>query len=452
MAKRQPIVIVGAGPGGLMCAVSAARQGLPVLVLEAGSARDYARPCIVELAKDTFEHCGVTVPEGDEIAFTQRGAQILTSDGREAFRLAGHAVYAVRQDRLVHRLHEQANALGVKTRFGWRALAPVLEGDRVVGVEGKNARGKREVVRGPIVIDATGHAAVLVRRLPTRLGMDFVDRTTDHVLAEARLYSINVARARLAVAAGDVEDEITVHRVGIQGTYSTLTSFVSLKNAHAFVLTGVKEENTPPGPAKLLDDLAAQYDFFGNLLHRGAKAIRIRRAGARLVCDGFATLGEAGSMVVPSHASGVASAMLSGNWLGRHLSRVFGSGGKATTATLWPWAAAYQCERGAVLATYDANRRVLEGLNETEAANLMASGVVRAADMERTLVASPLRLDLSSLPGRLSGVLRHPFAAAKLFAFSPWLFAVGAHWRRYPREWDYQSFYRWKRRARYLLP
>jgi flavin-dependent dehydrogenase len=181
--------------------------------------------------------------------------------------------------------------------------------------------------------------------------------------------------------------------------------------------------------------------------------IRVRRAGLRLVGDGFATVGEAGSMVIPAHASGIATGMFAGHALGVHLGALLRDGGDPTTAALWPWAAAYQRGRGAVLASYDANRRFFESLDPLRDVDpLFVNGVADPADVHATANASPIRLDPRSLPRRLAGAVRAPRAALGFLAGLPKIALVEHHWRRYPLAWDLDTFAAWRQTAMQLLP
>ncbi|MDP8225954.1 MAG: FAD-binding protein [Candidatus Lernaella stagnicola] len=447
------VIIVGAGPAGAIAAFSCARVGLSVLLLEAAPEKEFGNPCVIELDKATFAACAVPEPPPDEIAFVQKGARIFSPGGVEVMRFNGHAMYAVYLQPMVRRLAGYARDAGAQVKFGWRVEEPIIEGERVTGVVVRSPKGRRSKLQAQMVIDATGIDAVLTRQLPAHWGMDFVDRPTDHVLAESRMYKIDVDKARAAVDAGLVLDDITMHQVGQNGSYSTHSVFVSLKNRHAFLLVGVKEENAPPTAAMMIDNLAVRCDFLTKEITRGSNTIPIRRAGARLVADGFATIGDAGRMVVPLHASGVTSGMLAGHGLALQLSRILRSGRPATTEALWPWLAAYQRGRGAVLASYDANRRILEKLDPMEQSEpLMRHGVMQTEDMEKTLTAKPLRISAESVPGRLFGITQAPRTAIGFLSKTWRSFACEAHWRRFPERWDYESFYRWKRRANQLLP
>jgi flavin-dependent dehydrogenase len=452
-AASWDVLIVGAGPGGAMCALSCARAGLRPLLLERNAAQAPRKPCIIEVEKSVFGRCGVPAPARADVVYAAKTTRIFSPSGKPAFHFRGHTACAVKIEKIAAQLLGLARDAGATTRFGVTVRGPLLEGDRVVGVAAHDRRGRNLELRARVVVDATGFDAALVRQLPLQFGMDFVDRPGDRVWAEARYYDIDAKAARAAAEAGRFSPEDMQTQIGLQGGYSVRAFMVSLERQFGYLLTGVKEDHQPPTAADLADACARDLGCFKKLRHHGHGVIRIRRAGLRLVGPGFAAIGEAGGMVIPAHGSGVASAMLAGDSLGKRLGAIYARGSDATTAALWPWAADYMRDRGAVLATYDANRRLLESINTLRDLDpLFADGVVCAEDMLGAAEAAPLSFSLRSLPGRLGGAAKHPGAALKFAAGGPKILWVGRHWQNYPQTWDEAAFRKWEAEAMTLLP
>lgn len=447
------VVIAGAGPAGAMCALSCARNGLKTALLETKSEADYGNPYVLELEKDVFDICDLPHPEGDEVPFVIEKIKAFSPSGWLAFELDEHPMHEVVLERLVRRLVGYAVDAGVEVFFSHRAQHPLMDGNKVIGVSVGTAGSKRKIFYSKIVIDATGNPAGITRRLPSSCDVDFTNRSTDNILAEARLYEIDPKKAKAAADNNDFDPETMTSVIGANGSFSTLSYMISLKSNVAFFLAGIKEENTPPTPSQALDELASRYNFVGKLIHRGASPIRIRRAGLKLVCDGFASIGESAGMVIPMHASGVTSSLLAGHNLGNHLAKVFSEKGEADTRALWPWCAEYQRGRGAVLASYDANRRMLQNLQpEKEMEPLFKDNIVMPEDIFQAFACAPLRVTMKTLPKRLAGIAKNPLLAAKLSPGMARIALVEHHWKKCPQTWNEGAFSSWKKTAQVLLP
>lgn len=84
-ANQLPVVIAGAGPTGLMCALALGKQGIPVIVLEAegGPARDLRAGSFHPATLDMMEPYGITAQmerEGIRVRYWQirdRGGELV---------------------------------------------------------------------------------------------------------------------------------------------------------------------------------------------------------------------------------------------------------------------------------------------------------------------------------------------------------------------------------------
>ena len=66
-------------------------------------------------------------------------------------------------------LADRARAVGADVRFGWRAIEPISEGGRINGVLARDESGAVHHLRARWVIDASGRAGFLSRRLQLRV-------------------------------------------------------------------------------------------------------------------------------------------------------------------------------------------------------------------------------------------------------------------------------------------
>src|SRR5260370_26758410 len=75
----------------------------------------------------------------------------------------------VRRSRFDAILADRARAAGADVRFGWRAIEPISEGGRINGVHARDESGTVHDLRARWVIDASGRAGFLARRLNLRV-------------------------------------------------------------------------------------------------------------------------------------------------------------------------------------------------------------------------------------------------------------------------------------------
>ncbi|MFD1514334.1 digeranylgeranylglycerophospholipid reductase [Halomarina rubra] len=152
------VVIAGAGPAGAQCARDLAMRGYDVVVLETEAEAEFPRQSNKSTA-GTFPSmmAGFGVPDRLVEKFTDSVVvESPTSHYKQAQPGAVLDFVAFKQW-----LVEEAREHGAEVRFESRVSAPIVEDDRVVGV---NYAGSEEVY-GDIIIDATGPSAPLAKKL-----------------------------------------------------------------------------------------------------------------------------------------------------------------------------------------------------------------------------------------------------------------------------------------------
>jgi digeranylgeranylglycerophospholipid reductase len=439
------VIVVGAGPGGCLAARDIARKGFRVGLFEASDEANHGQAIVVEVERDVFKAVGVEEPSGDLVAYragcvkfiSARNTHVFTFDERN-----DPLPVAIFHDRFTHRLRDEAKAAGTRLHFGHRALGPVVDGVRVCGIEFEH-KGRVESARAPLVIDATGFAAAVVRRLPGDCGITFPDSGRHVVVAENRLHAIDPSKAASAVERGLHPDNELLSRVGDYGAYSTVYSYLSLEQERAYILVGLKQDwPFAPPVSVIVDHFIETQGYYGQRLHGGGAQIRIRHSLDKMVADGFMAIGEAACTVVPVHGSGVASALYTARGAAKVACAAL-ENGDTSTSSLWPYAAQYQRGRGRALAGFDVTRLSIDRLTPDESADLLESGLMHRDDVLHGLVVDVPGLDPATVPGRIPALLKHPLFVPVVARMGVTMNGVLAHYARYPVRYDPSAFQAW---------
>jgi digeranylgeranylglycerophospholipid reductase len=438
-------IVAGAGPAGSLAARELAAAGLKVGLFDAEDRDRLCKTIVVEAEQEMFSTVKVRPPEGDEVPYRCSRFRVFSPRGREVFVLSDHPSSGLFLNRFARRLLAEAEAAGASFFGDLRAVAPIVSGGTVTGAVFEQG-GHDEEVKARLVIDATGHAAALTRKLCPELGIEFPEELSDLVLAENHFHAIDADWARDAVRQQLAADEEVWNRLGVYGNYSTEYSHLSLANGRAYVLIGHQADYPNPPMRELMERFRAGQGYFKEEVFGGGGAIRVRRSLDRLVGDGFMAVGEAADTVIPMHGSGVSSALYTG-WLAGRVAAAALARGRTDTAALWPYAAEYQRGRGAVLAGQDASRRVLGALGRERLTALMESGAMQAEDAASALAARAPSISMATLPSRLKGLALHPGLVPPLVRMGRAVSAAMKLYARYPESYDAGTFARWQGEA-----
>jgi len=158
--SKAEILVVGAGPAGLLAAREAARRGAEVLVLEEHPEVGHPNHCAGVLSVEGLRRIEVE-PSGVFIQHEIRGGRIYSPDGTEiAVRGSRTRAYVVDRARFDQKLAEEAVEAGAEIATGRRAERLIIRGGSVVGAQGQGWETEAQVI-----IDGEGSAAFLARSL-----------------------------------------------------------------------------------------------------------------------------------------------------------------------------------------------------------------------------------------------------------------------------------------------
>lgn len=174
MTRDWDVVVVGAGPAGVSAALTAARAGLSVLVLERGEYVGAKNTCggmmlvdeLARLVPDFADTAPLERPvEHHRIALTAGGRVLQVDFADAAFTAAPYNGFTVLRHRFDEWFADQARQVGAVVVARTVVDDLLWDGDRVVGVRTRRAAGE---VRAPVVILADGVNSLLARKAGLR--------------------------------------------------------------------------------------------------------------------------------------------------------------------------------------------------------------------------------------------------------------------------------------------
>ena len=269
---------------------------------------------------------------------------------------------------------------GAKFEFENAVLSPIVLGDRVVGI-----RTEKGDVYADLVIDACGLDSPVKNGLPAVCGINADVGKNNQFYVYRAFYN--------RATADEVKDKYKVclfaeNKLGI--------GWVATEDDHTDLLVGRFE----PFDLEEANRTAAYYrasnPSLGTTVLRGGQFVKIpvRQPLSKLVCDGYAAIGDAAYMTVPIIGSGIANSFKAARMLADTVAE--DTQGAFSAETLWNYQRRYYKELGNGFAVLACVKEALTILTPEELDYLFDNGVITANDMS-------IDADTTSLVGILQG-------------------------------------------------
>lgn len=187
MTDHYDVVIAGAGPAGAQCARDVARRGMSVVVLEAEPEDQFPRQSNKSTA-GTFPSMMGSFGIPDDVVMNYTDNVVLESPNEYFSRYQPGAVLEFADFKRY--LVKDGRDKGAEYRFDSRVNKPIMQGGEIAGVR---YAGKEEVY-GDIIIDATGPAAPLAKKL----GVVDLERKNQAIGVEFEMEGIDIDHPKYA--------------------------------------------------------------------------------------------------------------------------------------------------------------------------------------------------------------------------------------------------------------
>ncbi|MEM3841172.1 MAG: NAD(P)/FAD-dependent oxidoreductase [Candidatus Micrarchaeaceae archaeon] len=458
------VIVAGSGMGGSLAAAMAARNGAKTLLLDrndietAGKKTNWGWVCGDAVAESHLKYIrenakglSFDYPELDKKV---DGVLALSPDLESKFIFEGEG-YVLNRPVFERKLVEYAIKNGVEYVPKFEVEGPILEGNKVVGVFGKDKDTSHAKYYAKVVVDALGIATTLRRKLPEN---DYIDRMIDIDDVESTgryIYSFEpdhedpryydpknaIIHLNQHIAPGGYGwvfpkkgNRVNIG-LGVQKRSLEVRNKKLNRNDTLHTLMDQYVESNPVIKKVKLDN--------ENMNGKGYWSVAVRRQMESLVYPGYLGVGDSMAMPNPISAGGIGPALVSGILGGINAARA-ASENEANLDVLWKYNLDFNEEYGKKTAGLEAFRVYLQSLNN----DLLNYGMKMFITEEEAVDLSYGRIPELSLASKFKIALK---GAANIRAFSNLLYTVRKMkvfdelYKKYPK--TPKGFVEWKHKV-----
>ncbi len=311
------IIVAGAGHGGLAAAYNLAKDGYNVTVFEKSKRVELGHDWHDVIDLTAFDYCGMPRPQ-DYLSLLPTALYMPKKRGLLVLPKSPNKDLVFIDRRYLDAfLVEQCEAVGVKFEFGRSCIAPLIEGDKVVGVKTsfvasdgaieRQVERRIEDVYADLVIDAAGMYSSIKANLPDTFGIK-KSFALDEILYTYRAYY-----------------EKTYKKSKEPFSNSVYLGHAKLTGMSRVIKRG-DSLDCYVGSMKPFDEYALRDAMEGFKRYHGDLGTRLHRGGFRgnipiapvspcLIAPGYAMVGDTASMTEAITARGMSLSLRAGKLL-----------------------------------------------------------------------------------------------------------------------------------------
>jgi geranylgeranyl reductase family protein len=343
--------------------------------------------------------------------------------------------YLVNRQLFGQRLLKEAKDAGATLTDSTVVTEPIIKDGYVVGVSAKDLKtGEKIEFSAQVVVDASGHSAVLRKKLPPEFGIETEVKNED---VEVCYREIREVKEPIADP-GFCRIYLDLKRVP-GGYYWIFPKSSTTVN----VGLGVAMTEGFPNPKDLYNELILPMPFFkgSRALTGGGGLVPTRRPISPMVGNGVIIIGDAACQVNPIHGGGIGSSMMGGAKAGEVIIKALENGDVSREA-LWSYTGMFMELYGAKQAGLDIFRMLLQRLTNKEMNYGMAHHLITDEDLLKTSMGEDLKLNITEKTSRLFKGIGSLSLLRKLNTTAKIMREIKALYRSYPsspqglKEWE----------------
>lgn len=433
MGKK--IIVAGGGHGGIGCAALLAKKGFDVTVYEKCERKDIGYDWTDIFDRKAFTAIGMDMPSEDkwclknDMTFYGPNMTMALVQNTPVDQLEIQMERKVLYDCII----EYAEKCGVKFEFGNAVEAPIMLGNRVVGI--KTEKGE---AYGDLVIDSCGMNSPVRAKLPEYLGIQHDAQPFERFYVWRGFYE--------KLPCENIPDKfrLMLFHKGKLGI-----SWIAEEEDYTDVLIGRFVEPDMEEVDRTLAVLREENGHLGEKLLRGGSfaQIPVRQPLAVLVADGYAAIGDCAFMTVPIIGSGIANSMKAAEILAEVICA--DKTESYSAAALWSYQKKYWAEIGNSMAPMAAVKLLLTRLEAHEIDYIFEKGILNAEDMTISADTTSLfdmvkdMLEPEALKAKITGLAGNPAVLKKILRMVKDIAAVTVATTLMPKAYEVNKVRKW---------
>jgi digeranylgeranylglycerophospholipid reductase len=426
--KKLDVIVIGAGTGGCLTAKTVAKAGLKVCMIDQKPEHKIGdKVCGDAIGKHHFDNINLAHPSGAELEQKIEGIKVYSPDMETVVTVKGEGIhgYLVNRQLFGQRLVKEAKDAGATLLDSTMVTEPATKDGVVVGVLAKDTKtGEKTEMSAQVVVDASGHSAILRKRLPPEFG---IETEVDDADVEICYREIREVKEQISDP-GFCKIYLDLQR--FPGGYCWVFPKGSTTvNAGL----GVAMVKGFPNPKQLYQKHVLSMPIFkgSRVLTGGGGLVPTRRPISPMVANGIIIIGDAACQVNPIHGGGIGSSMMGGVKAAEVIINALEKG-DVSREVLWPYTGTFMELYGAKQAGLDIFRMLLQRLTNKEMNYGMQHHLITDDDLLKTSMGEDLKLNTSEKTSRLFKGLGSLSLLKKLNTTAKLMKEIKELYRNYP--------------------